>query len=60
MYIYVHSKCNVSIKVKTSYNLERKEYVGARETRMVGSAKDETKAYTHALVYFGSGPMPRN
>ena len=50
MYIYVHNKYNVSIKTKTSYNLEWMEYVLARETRMVGSAKDETKAYTHALV----------
>ena len=26
VYIYVHSKCNVSWKAKTSYNLERMEY----------------------------------
>jgi len=26
VYIYIHSKCNVSRKVKMSYNLERMEY----------------------------------
>jgi hypothetical protein len=29
LYIYVHSKCNVSRKVKTSYNLERREYIAS-------------------------------
>jgi hypothetical protein len=27
MYIYVHSKCNVSRKATTSYNLEQGEYM---------------------------------
>jgi hypothetical protein len=35
VYIYVHSKCNVSRKAKTSYNLERREYIVF--TRYLGS-----------------------